>query len=198
MTLPRTTSADSLARPALQLVRHGRPMAPAGVCYGATDVQADPRHTAQIAAMLIDALPVGASMLSSPLQRCAALARAVTASRTDLSLRYEPRIAEMDFGCWEGARWDAIPRAAFDAWTEHFASHSFGGAESVQALMERVAAVWDECREVSRPQVWITHAGVMAAADLLARGITRVDRADRWPRESPAYGELLSLPMPGL
>ncbi len=194
MTLTTDTAADPPSSPVLQLVRHARVMLPAGTCYGATDAMADPQHTAQVAAMLIDALPQGASMLSSPLQRCAVLAHAVARARTDLSLRFEPRIAEMDFGCWEGSRWDAIPRSAFDAWTAKFASHRFGGKESVQMLMERVAAVWDECRDASRPQVWITHAGVMAAAALLARNIRSVGQADEWPRQSPAYGARVSLP----
>lgn len=195
MTLPPATADDTLAMPVLRLVRHARPMLPAGICYGATDVAADPQHTAQVAAMLIEALPVGGRMLSSPQQRCAALAHAVTASRPDLSLRFESRIVEMNFGCWERSRWDAIPRPAFDAWTAQFASHRFGGAENVQTVMERVAAVWDECRDASMPQVWITHAGVMAAAGLLARGIRAVGQADEWPRQSPAYGALVSLPM---
>jgi alpha-ribazole phosphatase len=186
---------ETLALPVLRLVRHARPMLPFGTCYGATDVVADPQHTAQVAAMLIQTLPEGASLLSSPLQRCAALAQAVVAGRTDLRLRFEPRIVEMNFGCWEGARWDAIPAAAFDAWTAEFGSHRFGGAENVQTLMKRVAAVWDECGDASRPQVWITHAGVMAAAALLARGIRSVDQADEWPRASPEYGAVVSLPL---
>ncbi|HRA61596.1 MAG TPA: histidine phosphatase family protein [Burkholderiaceae bacterium] len=195
MTLTTDTAADPPSSPVLQLVRHARVMLPAGTCYGATDAMADPQQTAQVAATLIDALPQGASMLSSPLQRCAVLAHAVARARTDLSLRFEPRITEMDFGCWEGSRWDAIPRSAFEAWTTQFAHHRFGGAESVQALMERVAAVWDESCDTQAPQVWITHAGVMNAAALLAQGITAVGQADQWPRQSPAYGARVLLPM---
>lgn len=191
----RPIEGDTLAGPVLRLVRHARPMLPAGTCYGATDVLADPQHTAQVAAMLIDTLPVGTCMRSSPLRRCASLARAVAAARTDLGLVFEPRIVEMDFGCWEGVRWDNIPASAFDAWTGDFAGHRFGGAENVQALMARVAWVWNECRESSTPQLWITHAGVMVAAILLARGISCVHRADEWPRQSPACGSLVTLPL---
>jgi len=43
--------------------------------------------------------------------------------------------------------------------------------------------------------VWITHAGVMNAAALLAQGITAVGQADQWPRQSPVYGARVLLPM---
>lgn len=190
---PPAGTADVGALPALWLVRHGRPLLPVGVCYGAIDVAADPQHTAQIAAMLAERLPQGADLRSSPLQRCMALARAVVDLRSDLTLHPEPRIAEMNFGRWEGWRWDDIPKAAFDAWTGQFAEHRFGGVESVQDLMDRVGQVWDEARIGATVQVWITHAGVMSAASLLARGIRSVHRAGDWPAPSPRHGELLSL-----
>jgi alpha-ribazole phosphatase len=186
-------TADGGASPGLWLVRHGRPLLPDGVCYGALDVAADPQHTAQIAAMLGERLPLGAELRSSPRQRCMALARAVVALRSDLTLRTEPRIAEMDFGQWEGWRWDDIPRHAFDAWTGQFADHRFGGAESVQDLMHRVGQAWDEARAATSLQLWITHAGVMSAATLLARGVRSVHRAQDWPASSARHGELLSL-----
>jgi len=186
-------TVDAGATPALWLVRHGRPLVDAGVCYGATDVAADPLHTAQIAAMLADRLPLGAEVRSSPLQRCLLLAQAVAAARSDLVLRVEPRIAEMDFGCWEGWRWDAIPKPAFDAWTGQFDHHRFGGVESSQDLMHRVAQVWDEARAGTTAQVWITHAGVISAVTLLARGIRCVDRASDWPAQSARYGALVGV-----
>lgn len=195
MPAPAGTLQDGGA-PALWLVRHGRPLLPAGVCYGALDVAADPQHTAQIAAMLVQRLPRGAAMCSSPRQRCLALARAVVALRSDLTLRIEPRMVEMDFGQWEGWRWDDIPKAAFDAWTAQFADHRFGGAESVQNMMLRVGQVWDEACAAASSQVWITHAGVISAATLLARGVRSVQRAQDWPASSARHGELLSLSGP--
>jgi alpha-ribazole phosphatase len=193
MTLGPAGTADGGTSPVVWLVRHGRPLLPDGVCYGALDVAADPLHTARIAAMLEQQLPRGAALCSSPLQRCMALSRAVVALRSDLTLRTEPRIAEVDFGQWEGWRWDDIPKAAFDTWIGQFADHRFGGGESVQDLMLRVGQVWDEARASATVQVWITHAGVMSAATLLARGIRSVFRAEDWPSPSPRHGELLGL-----
>jgi len=179
---------DPAQIPPLWLVRHGRPVLPAGVCYGMTDVPADTRHTEVIAHALAGDIPPGASLLSSPLQRCSALARALHQVRPDLSLRVEPRIAEFDFGCWEGWRWDAIPKSALDAWTEQFARHRFGGVDCVQDMLDRVGTVWDAYKDAAKSQVWITHAGVMSAAGLLAQGIRVIDKADAWPRHAPQYG----------
>ena len=174
--------------PPVWMVRHGHPLLPAGVCYGLTDVPADAQHTRVIARALAGDVPPGATLLSSPLLRCSSLARALHQLRPDLSLRMEPRIVEFDFGCWEGWRWDAIPKSALDAWTEQFAQHRFGGVDCVQDMLDRVGAVWDEYRDAARSQVWITHAGVISAASLLAQGIRVIGKAETWPRQSPPFG----------
>jgi alpha-ribazole phosphatase len=101
----------------------------------------------------------------------------------------DARLAEMDFGAWEGLAWNAVPRAELDAWTRSFASWRCGGAENVQTFMARVAAVWDETLERNQPTVWITHAGVIRAATLLARGQRQIEQADQWPLEAPAWGQ---------
>ena len=46
----------------LWLVRHARVQLAAGLCYGASEVAADPAHTQQVAAALAAALPLGAPL----------------------------------------------------------------------------------------------------------------------------------------
>jgi alpha-ribazole phosphatase len=114
-----------------------------------------------------------------------------------LIFKVDARLVEMDFGRWEGQRWDAIPRAELDSWTANFASHACGGGESVQQVMARVAAAWDEaCDQVSQPTAWITHAGVIRVATLLAQGQRQIIRADQWPQAAPAFGGWCQLPFP--
>lgn len=180
----------------LWLVRHARPLVNAGVCYGASDVPADARHTRACAQALAQALPPDIRVLTSPLRRCLQLAEALRALRPGLTPVADHRLAEMDFGCWEGWRWDDIPRAAFDPWTADFCNWRFGGRESVQELLQRVAAVWHETAQDHEQAVWITHAGVIRAATLLARGRTRIERADQWPVEAPDCGRWTCLPFP--
>jgi alpha-ribazole phosphatase len=44
--------------------------------------------------------------------------------------------------------------------------------------------------------VWITHAGVIRAAGLLARGVTHLDDASQWPREAPGFGAWTVVDLP--
>ena len=140
-------------------------------------------------------LPLGARVLSSPKQRCAQLAQALRGLRPDLDHHMDLRLVEMDFGSWEGRRWDLIPKDAIDQWTAHFAAHRFGGRESVQELMDRVAGAWRDTAASGQPTVWITHAGVIRAAMLLSRGITAVTHSEQWPRESPGFGQSVCVVM---
>ena len=177
---------------ALWIVRHARPLIAAGICYGVMDVQADAAETEQAARALAAALPMGAVLRVSPLTRCQQLARALCAFRTDLQARTDPRLREMDFGCWEGVAWDAIPQAALQAWTDDFGKHRFGRVESSNEVLARVARVWDE-DQGEHDTVWITHAGVARAAHLLADGVRVLTRADQWPVQAPGYGQWLQL-----
>jgi len=183
----------------LWLVRHAQPLVEAGICYGALDLAADPAATTRTARALAEALPAGIVLRSSPLQRCTRLAKALLALRADLSLQTDARLAEMNFGRWEGRAWDALPRAELDAWTADFAHYRAGGlGESVHQVMERVGQALDDARCSGRDQVWITHGGVVKAASLLARGVCRVENPCDWPSQGLSWGQWCQMePGPG-
>lgn len=173
-------------------MRHAQPLIAPGICYGALDVPADAAATQQAAQGLADRLPTGASVLVSPLQRCQQLARALQVLRPDVRFGTDHRLSEMNFGSWEGQRWDALPPDAFDAWISDFWRHRVGGGECVADFMGRVAAVWDAAtaaRLVDVPLVWITHAGVIRAARSIASGQREVHAAADWPAAAPVYGQ---------
>lgn len=109
---------------------------------------------------------------------------------------FDPRLAEMDFGAWEGRHWDAIARAEIDAWTGAFATTHCGGGECVQDFMARVAAAWEEAHARGGCVIWVTHAGVIRAAQLLAAGQRQITRADQWPHAAPAFGQWCVVDMP--
>ena len=175
-------------RAAAWLVRHARPLVAEGVCYGASDVAADVADTERSARQLAAQLPAGVRVWSSPLRRCTALSDALMALRADLRYQTDSRLAEMDFGCWEGQRWSDIPRDAMDEWMSGFQHVRFGGRESTHELMARVGAAWREARLSEQPWVWITHAGVIRAALLHARGVQSVTHSADWPRDAIAFG----------
>lgn len=175
--------------PDLWLVRHATPQVAPGLCYGALDVPAEPEATAEAAARLAAALPHGMRVRCSPRQRCRQLAAALSALRPELVIEADARLAEMDFGHWEGQAWDAIGQAALDVWLADFATHAPGDGESVTAFLRRVAAAYDDARLDTASRLWITHAGVIRAAQLLARGQRSITRADEWPREAVPFGQ---------
>jgi len=178
----------------LWLVRHAQVLLLPGICYGATDVAADAAATLSAAQALAAELPQGLPLRVSPLQRCEQLAQALQGLRPDLAYKTtELRLAEMDFGHWEGQAWSSIPQSALDAWVADFAHHRFGGRESVAEVMHRVALAWDATLQAGQDAAWITHAGVIRAASLLHQGVRQVQRADQWPKEGPGFGEWLTL-----
>ena len=181
----------------LLMVRHAQPLIAPGICYGQLDVPADVEATAASARALVKILPRGVNIISSPLQRCEQLAHVLIGLQPDLSYRTDPRLKEIDFGQWEGQRWDDIGAAAIDAWVADFAHHQPGGGESVGQFMQRIAAVWDETAlSADAPTLWITHAGVIRAATLLQAGQRQVASAAQWPASAPRFGSWVQLTTP--
>ncbi|MCE3604221.1 histidine phosphatase family protein [Massilia sp. P8910] len=152
----------------LYLVRHLAPMVAPGVCYGRTDLAVDPDLQALALPALRAALPAGVPVFSSPLRRCADLAAALGGA----AVRYDARLAELDFGDWEMRRWDDIDRAGVDAWAADMACYRPGGGESVLDMALRVAAFHADCMLPRIPgAIVICHAGTIRLLSARARGL---------------------------
>lgn len=177
----------------LWLARHAQPLIEAGLCYGQTDIAADTQATALCAQQLARALPKNTRVIASPLQRCEQLSHALLGLRPDLTFHTDARLQEMNFGNWENRPWQDIAPAELKAWTDDFAHQCAGGnGESVSQFMQRVAAAFDAVQRPG-PTLWITHAGVIRAAELLASGTRQITRADQWPTAAPNYGQWCTL-----
>jgi alpha-ribazole phosphatase len=173
----------------LWLVRHARPLVEAGLCYGALDVAADADETLSAAQRLAQVLPPSVDVLVSPRQRCAQMAEALSAVRPDLVARSEPRLAEMDFGGWEGRAWNSLERTELEAWAGDFSHYRAGRTgESSAQFIARVGQLLDESRAAGRDQAWIAHGGVFKVILLFQGGLTAPAMAD-WPRQSLAWGD---------
>ena len=177
----------------LWLVRHALPLIEPGICYGQLDVPADLAATETGASALVQALPKGITVITSPLQRCEHLAHILRGLQPDLTLKTDPGLQEMNFGQWEGRPWADIDPAALSAWTDDFAHYRAGGTgESVEQFMTRVGEAFDQV-DPTKDTLWVTHAGVIRAATLLALGIRRISQASDWPTHAPAYGQWCKL-----
>ena len=74
-------------------------------------------------------------LLTSPRQRTKQLAN-LLAQRLNLNLLEEERLAEMNFGEWEGHLWDNVPKSAIDLWTKDFNNRLWW--RSTGQLLDRV------------------------------------------------------------
>ena len=168
----------------LYLIRHPQPEIATGICYGRSDL---PLRTPWTAETLRERLPAGVKIVSSPLQRCASFAAALS---SDFST--DVRLTELDFGAWEMQAWDVIPREQIDAWTADPLGFDGHGGESVAQMQARVRLA---LADLDSDCVWVTHAGVMklVLAELLALP------QDEWLSLRFAHAEFIVLnELPGL
>lgn len=176
----------------LTLIRHPQPQVAAGVCYGSTDLPVAQAQIGQVIAALAGTLPAGAQLYSSPLRRCADLAKQLTT----IQPIFDARLAEMHFGAWEMQRWDDIPRAEIDAWAAAPAHYHPGGGESVLQMAMRVAAFHDALRaNTPADAIIICHAGTIRLLMARHAGLAPAAMALRAAStpHSIAYGERIVL-----
>ncbi len=146
----------------LVLIRHTRPDVAEGLCYGQMDVGLADTF-AEDAARVLAALPEVWRVVSSPAQRCMALAKYIVAAK-DLPMDIDERLMEMDFGAWQGRYWADVPLSDLDAWADDFLHARPHGGESVKMFMSRVSAALAEWSARQEPIAIVTHAGVIKVA----------------------------------
>ncbi len=141
-----------------------------GVCYGRLDLALRPEAAEDVACVVAR---LGGfrpdSIHTSPASRCRVLASAIAAARGGVVVE-EPRLAELDFGDWEGLAWDEVPRAALDRWAADLAGFAPPGGESGAALVARCRAAYaalpaQGCRVV------VSHGGPLRVLGALAAGV---------------------------
>lgn len=147
--------------------RHPRPFGASGRCIGHTDLSVDPRRARRLAHRIERAVRdagLPREVWTSPLSRCADVGRLL--GRRGFAHRIDARLAELDFGAWDGQPWNAIGAEEFAKWEADFAGHRPGGGESLASLMQRASAFLGD-RSASRGAA-ITTAEGGAAAGLAA------------------------------
>lgn len=180
----------------LHLVRHARPIVPANVCYGRSDLEFDPDHQRFVLSQLVSLLPLRLPVMSSPLHRCRMLATELAGALHSDDPVIDARLAEMDFGTWEMQSWDAIPRQEIDAWSNNLLDHRPGGGESLLDVAMRVQSFVRELRERRLDEaIVVAHAGtirMMLAARECEEPREMVALAAGAP-SSIRYGELATI-----
>ncbi len=127
----------------------------------------------------------GAVIHTSPLARCRLLAQALAEAWDQPAPKADARLMEMNFGAWEGLRWDDVPRADLDRWAEDLLGFAPPGGETGAALIARVTAFW---QALAAPAVVVTHGGPLKVLLALAEG-RPIDLA----RPSPPAGRITTI-----
>jgi alpha-ribazole phosphatase len=168
--------------------RHPRARAAAGRCIGHTDLRADPRKARRLARRIrthARRYALARTVWVSPLERARCVGRELR--RLGFRVHVDARLAELDFGNWDGLRWDRIERAAIDAWAADLGHHKPGGGECLQSLWHRVRAFIAEAGDT---RLVVTHGGWINALRQGAMFETAAGpiAAASWP-QPPAHGE---------
>lgn len=145
----------------LYLVRHPKPLVASGVCYGSSDIGVDERDTDNVLREVSAKLPKGLDIYSSPLLRCAGLARCLADAFDCVSPVFDRRLVEMHFGDWELRSWEDIPRGEVDAWAADLTLYRPGGGETVMEMAERVRTFYVDVLLRRQDAIVVCHAGTI-------------------------------------
>lgn len=152
------------------LIRHCAPLIAPGTCYGRLDIRARAEQPAEWAAMLdavqgLESPPVW----TSPSRRCHALAERLAAHH-GWTLRDDYRLQELNFGAWEGTRWDDIDRAALESWAADPRGFAPPGGETGAVLLERVRDFHAGLCAANQDGVVVSHGGPLKLLAALLKG----------------------------
>ncbi len=148
------------------LIRHTRCDVAAGTCYGYLDVPLASTAAADIG-LTLSRVPQVDLVFSSPSQRCYSLARAI-ANRDACEIRTRDDLRELNFGSWEGLRWDDIPRTLSDAWAADPWNNTPPNGESESQLWQRAARVAEELLQLEAPTRTVNTDRITAEAQRIA------------------------------
>lgn len=147
----------------IYLVRHTITTADKTICYGQADVPVDTSQFKISYPAISKKLPEKVdAVYSSPLIRCSILAQQLVKEKyTSLSVTYDNRLRELNFGDWEMKKWNDINKEELDKWMQKFTTEKVPDGESNADLHERVVYFWNEIIQQNKNCCIINHAGVM-------------------------------------
>ncbi|MBF4518822.1 alpha-ribazole phosphatase [Flavobacterium sp. ANB] len=146
----------------IYLVRHTETICEKGICYGQSDVGlAEPFES--VFENILSQLPTEAIIFSSPLKRCAILAKHIQKHIKAISYQEDNRLMEMNFGDWELKNWNEILPEQLNPWMEDFVNIPATNGESFIELHNRVNDFLSLqiSKEITTPIIIVAHAGII-------------------------------------
>jgi len=171
---PRASVVPETAPRLLLLARHGA--CGTNTFIGATDVPLSEEGRKQAAALAkVVALKKPLRCFCSPMLRCRETA-ALALAGTQLQPEIENELREINFGRWEGRRFEEIARTdpeAVNRLAKFDRDFAFPGGEAIGAFLARVKGAAKRMSASSEgPVLAFTHAGVITAAICLLLGLS--------------------------
>lgn len=164
-----------------------------GVCYGRMEAQLSAAGQGKIARLADEVTAFAPTAIySSQAARASLVAQAIS-QRVGIPVRLDPRLAERDFGNWEGQTWAQIQAADRDAMRkllddpEHFAPPN---GETLFAVRDRMGE-WFRSLPNEDVVVAVTHGGPIGALLGSLQGKPPSD----WPSLAPPLGERVRVPL---
>ncbi len=152
------------------LVRHTRLAGDvSGLCYGRAEVALAETFAEEASALRTVLRWPPREVWTSPSTRCRVLADALAGGA---SVRADERLQELNFGAWEGRRWETFRSPESEAWALDPWTLRPPDGETGLEMWARVAAARAEIDALSADArvVVVTHAGVIRMWRRLAAG----------------------------
>lgn len=139
----------------IRLMRHPPVQVPVGLCYGHLDIAL--QNGWERYALISESFNIH-YIYTSPLSRCLKLAQKI-AEKYQIPCQTDKRLMELDFGQWEGKKWDDIPKELIDEWAENPWEWQIPGGETGRLLLNRVMEVWLEIKAKKQNALIVSHGG---------------------------------------
>ncbi len=137
----------------LILIRHPKPLCENGICYGRLDLECEPQALSE-AVLRLGEVASASRVFTSPARRARDLA-----VRLSAEVIVDDRLQELDFGDWEGRRWDDLGREAIDAWHRGLPESAPPNGETLTAIAARCGSWLESLQPSASPILAVTHAG---------------------------------------
>ncbi len=137
--------------------RHPQPIGAKNICYGQTDLDILDKQIIEARDSLTKIINNDFCIYSSPLIRCAKVAKSL-----NVDVTYSDKLKEISFGIYDGIKWDKVPKSLLDKWTNDIENFKFEDGESYIDLKSRVQNFLLGLTH-NEDILLITHAGVIRA-----------------------------------
>jgi alpha-ribazole phosphatase len=166
----------------IYLIRHIEPSFEKGICYGQLDVPIPNNYKEQHKGIMAKLPKVYDAVFSSPLIRCKLLAEQISTN-----VIFDDRLKEVNFGNWEGKKWDDINQIELNNWMENYIEIAPPNGESLTQLINRFSDFSTDLKKQNITTVLIvTHAGIIRSAMNLFNNIS----IDKIMMEKVEFGQI--------